>query len=114
MFIGQRNWGSGIDFCEWISLGATVDVPRITVGPQPCLVTIRVSEGNVIATGMPSAFAMGFNAICVGATHPLQQELHRRSRQRQRVLFGYQEWKSQVAQRNPGTVATMVDQIEAM
>lgn len=163
---GQWNWGSGIDFCEWIGLGAIVDVPGTTVGPQPCLVTIRVSEGKVIrnwdtfglrGTGsngiavdkvfvpwrrvLPVAsvkessipptgdydadeavyrvpfmpvFAMGFNAICVGATQRLQQELHRRIRQRQRVLLGYQEWESQVAQRNLGEVATTVDQIEAM
>ncbi|MBH1976448.1 MAG: hypothetical protein I8H95_08990 [Rhodocyclales bacterium] len=45
---GQWNWGSGIDFCEWIGLGAIVDVPGTTTGPQPCLVTIKVSEGDII------------------------------------------------------------------
>lgn len=45
---GQWNWGSGIDFCEWIGLGAIVDVPGTNCGPQPCLVTVRVSEGEVI------------------------------------------------------------------
>ncbi len=45
---GQWNWGSGIDFCEWIGLGAIVDVPGVGAGPQPCLVTIKVSEGRVI------------------------------------------------------------------
>lgn len=45
---GQWNWGSGIDFCEWIGLGAIVDVPGTTIGPQPCLVTVKVSEGEVI------------------------------------------------------------------
>lgn len=45
---GQWNWGSGIDFCEWIGLGAIVDVPGTTTGPQPCLVTIKVSEGEII------------------------------------------------------------------
>ncbi len=43
---GQWNWGSGIDFCEWIGLGAIVDVPGS--GPQPCLVTIKVAEGEII------------------------------------------------------------------
>lgn len=45
---GQWNWASGIDFCEWIGLGVIVDVPGTTIGPQPCLVTIKVSEGNII------------------------------------------------------------------
>ena len=45
---GQWNWGSGIDFCEWIGLGAIVDVPDTTTGPQPCLVAIKVSEGDII------------------------------------------------------------------
>lgn len=43
---GQWNWGSGIDFCEWIGLGAIVNMPGS--GPQPCLVTIRVAEGEII------------------------------------------------------------------
>lgn len=163
---GQWNWGSGIDFCEWIGLGAIVDVPGTDVGPQPCLVTIKVAEGKIIrnwdtfglrGTGsngiavdkvfvpwhrvlpvasvkeksiplggefdpaepvyrvpfMP-AFAMGFNAICVGAIQRLQQELHQRIRQRQRVLLGHQEWESPVAQRNLGELATTIDQVEAL
>ncbi|MCK9989443.1 MAG: acyl-CoA dehydrogenase family protein [Rugosibacter sp.] len=49
---GQWRWGSGVEMCEWIGLGAIVDLPGdlfgIEGGPQPCLVTIKVSEGKII------------------------------------------------------------------
>lgn len=45
---GQWNWGSGIDFCGWIGLGAIIDLPGTITGPQPCLVTIKVAEGEII------------------------------------------------------------------
>jgi len=44
---GQWNWGSGILFCEWVGLGAIVDVPGHG-GPQPCLVTVNKSQFEVI------------------------------------------------------------------
>ncbi len=45
---GEWKWGSGIDFCGWIGLGAMIDVPGQKGGPQPCLVTVKVSEGKII------------------------------------------------------------------
>ena len=49
---GRWQWGSGIEMCEWIGLGAIIDLPGelfgITGGPQPCLATIKVAEGNII------------------------------------------------------------------
>jgi alkylation response protein AidB-like acyl-CoA dehydrogenase len=44
---GQWKWGSGIDFCGWIGLGVIVEVPG-TAGPQPCLATIKVAEGEIV------------------------------------------------------------------
>jgi alkylation response protein AidB-like acyl-CoA dehydrogenase len=45
---GTWKWGSGIDFCGWIGLGAMVDVPGQEGGVQPCLVTVKVPEGKII------------------------------------------------------------------
>ncbi|MDO9450935.1 MAG: acyl-CoA dehydrogenase family protein [Rugosibacter sp.] len=49
---GRWQWGSGIEMCGWIGLGAIVDLPGelfgIEGGPQACLCTIKVSEGNII------------------------------------------------------------------
>ncbi|MES2237365.1 MAG: acyl-CoA dehydrogenase [Pseudomonadota bacterium] len=45
---GQWKWGSGIDFCGWIGLGVILDVPGTTAGPQPCLATIKVAEGEIV------------------------------------------------------------------
>ncbi len=45
---GQWNWGSGILFCDWVGLGASVKVPGHGDAPQPCLVTVHKSQFEVI------------------------------------------------------------------
>jgi alkylation response protein AidB-like acyl-CoA dehydrogenase len=49
---GRWQWGSGIEMCGWIGLGAMVDLPGdlfgIPGGLQPCLCTIRVEQGKLI------------------------------------------------------------------
>jgi alkylation response protein AidB-like acyl-CoA dehydrogenase len=60
------------------------------------------------------AFALGFNAVCIGAMQRLHKELHSRIKARQRVVLGGQEWESPVAQRNLGEVTTWIEQAEAL
>ena len=44
---GQWNYGSGVLWCDWIGLGAIVEVPGYDQ-PQPCLVTVNTSELEVV------------------------------------------------------------------
>ena len=59
-------------------------------------------------------FTVGFGAIAVGVAQRVADEVKRRVRERQRVLYGVKEWEAPIAQRNVAELLTRKDAIEAM